>query len=63
MLTPIKQARLEREVPQWDLSNRTGIRASRLSQIENGRVEARPDEIERIAAALRVSLTSLGVNG
>lgn len=59
MLTQIKLIRLRAGRPQWEVARQAGIAPSRLSCIENGRVVARPDELERITSAL--GLTAGGV--
>lgn len=54
-LTAVKRVRLESGRRQIEVARSAGLNAPRLSLIENGWVEARPDEIERIAAALGVT--------
>lgn len=54
-LTPIKLKRLQKQMLQIELARRTGIPRARLSEIENGHVDARADEVERLATALEGS--------
>lgn len=58
-LTGIKLRRLEAGLLQVELAQRVHIARCRLSEIENGHVHPRPDELERIAAALGVSTNDL----
>jgi transcriptional regulator with XRE-family HTH domain len=58
-LTPVKQCRFERGILQLVLARRASIAWVRLSAIENGRAEAEPDELHRIAVALQVPLKAL----
>jgi len=58
-LTSMKLCRFERGVMQIVLARRAEIAWGRLSAIENGDAEARPDELQRIAAALQVPLKAL----
>ena len=58
-LTSMKLCRFERGVMQIVLAKRADIAWGRLSAIENGDAEARPDELQRIAAALQVPLKAL----
>ncbi len=48
----IKALRLLREKSQFDLSLDTKIPNYRLSLLETGKAEPRPDELERLAKAL-----------
>jgi transcriptional regulator with XRE-family HTH domain len=50
----LKLARVERRVKQIDVSRVTGIPTSRLSLIENGYADARPDELAAICSALKL---------
>ena len=63
MLTPIRRLRQERDIPQWVLAERTGIRAPRLSMIELKRVVPRPDELIRIAQVLGVPADVVAEHG
>ena len=58
-LTALKLCRFERGIMQMVLARRAAIACGRLSAIENGDAEARPDELERIAFVLRVPLDAL----
>ena len=58
-LTKMKLRRLERGFLQVELAHRANIARCRLSELENGHIEPRPDEIERLASALNVSVESL----
>jgi transcriptional regulator with XRE-family HTH domain len=61
-LTSLKLCRFERGVLQLELAKRAEIAYARLSEIENGRAEAHPEELERIAAVLDVPLDTLLVS-
>lgn len=50
--SPIKHARIDRNLTLFDLGRLTRINPGRLSMIERSLVTARPDEVERIAVAL-----------
>jgi hypothetical protein len=52
-LTSLKLCRFERGVMQFVLARRADIAWGRLSAIENGAAQARPDELQRIAAQRR----------
>ena len=58
-LTTVKLCRFERGVMQLELAKRAEIAYRRLSEIENGEAEPARDELERIAAALKVPLKTL----
>jgi transcriptional regulator with XRE-family HTH domain len=58
-LTTIKLRRLERGFLQVELAQRANIARCRLSELENGHIEPRLDEIERIARALDVPAEAL----
>ena len=60
-LTTVKLCRFERGVMQLELAKRADIAYRRLSEIENGEAEARPEELQRIAAVLDVPLDALGI--
>ena len=57
--TTVKLRRLERRLLQIEVAKRAAVACSRLSAIENGDVEAQPDELERIAAALDIPAQEL----
>ncbi len=52
MMKILKALRLLKEKSQFDLSLDTKIPNYRLSLLETGKAEARPDELERLAKAL-----------
>lgn len=45
-----------RDMTQSDLAKRAKIDNARLCRIENGKTQARADELERLAAALELSM-------
>ena len=51
-MTDVRQRRFQLGLLQLELAKRAGIACARLSQIESGTVEAQPDELQRITAAL-----------
>jgi len=51
----VKIFRMIRRKSQFEISLETGIPSYRISSIENGRVEATPRELERIAEALETT--------
>ena len=55
-LTTLKLTRFERGMMQMVLARRAAISCGRLSAIENGDSAAQPDELQRIADALKVPL-------
>jgi len=57
--TPLKLVRIQAGLRQVELELRTGIRRARLSEIENGWVEAKPEELSRLARALSVPVETL----
>lgn len=58
-LTRIKLRRLEAGLLQVELSQRAQIARARLSEIECGHVQPRPDELDRIAGVLGVKPSDL----
>ena len=48
----LKLTRIVKDISQWDLSQQTGIPNYRISLIENGRVEPKPEELKALAKAL-----------
>ena len=58
-LTAIKLRRLERGLLQIELAQHAQIARCRLSEIENGHVSPRRDEIRRLATALGVPIETL----
>ena len=55
----LREARLLRELTQMDLRLRTGINQNKISWIERGYVEPRPDEKKRLAEALQLPVEQL----
>jgi transcriptional regulator with XRE-family HTH domain len=53
MVAKIKIERIEAGLKQLEIAKATGIDRSRLSLIENSWVEARPEELQKIEAAIR----------
>ena len=51
----LKIARILKGTSQWDLSTKTGIPNYRISLIENGRVEPKPEELRALAEALQTT--------
>jgi len=58
-LTSLKLRRFERGLLQLEVARRAEIAWGRLSEIENGRVDPQPDEVQRIATALGISAQHL----
>jgi len=54
-LTSLRLRRFERGLLQMEVAKRADMSCCRLSEIENGRAEPQPDELQRIAAALGLS--------
>lgn len=54
----LKIERIRRGIKQFELSLQTGIRAPRLSVIENGRETPKPEELEAICRALKIDESS-----
>jgi len=61
-LTNLKHKRMLRGEKQWDLAQRTNIPNYRLSNLENGRAEPKPEELSILAEALGVSVAELEGN-
>ena len=55
----LKKARLLKELTQMDLRFATGINQCKISWIEKGYVEPRPDEKIRLARALQIPVEEL----
>ncbi len=51
----LKLTRIDKDISQWDLSQTTGIPNYRISLIENGRVEPKPEELKALAEALQTT--------
>lgn len=58
-LTSIKLARLRADRRQVEVVLATGIPRARYSEIECGYIQPRPDELERLAVVLGVSVEAL----
>lgn len=58
-MNKIKEARFFKKVSQALLALITGIQQARLSRIENDLVIPRPDEMQRIADALRATVADI----
>ncbi len=54
-LTSLRLRRFERGLLQMVVAKRAEMSCGRLSEIENGRAEPRPDELQRIAQVLGLS--------
>ena len=48
----LRRLRTSAEIPGRAVSNRAGISAGRLSEVERGLVQATPDELARIRRAI-----------
>ena len=48
----LRKARIDRNLRAIEVANKVKIHDTRLSKIENGHKEARPDELERLQAVL-----------
>jgi len=55
----LKKTRILKELNQFQVSIATGVSQSRISLIENGYVQPRDDEKERLANALRTPVDRL----
>lgn len=53
-LTSVKLRRFERGLLQMEVAKRAEIACCRLAEIENGGVEPRPDELQRLSLVLDV---------
>jgi len=58
-LTNLKHKRMVRGDKQWDLAQKTGIPNYRLSNLENGRAEPKPEELSILADVLGVSVAEI----
>jgi DNA-binding XRE family transcriptional regulator len=58
-LTPLRRARLEKGLTQWDLMLRTDIPQSKISMIEREYCTPSQQEARRIAKALRIKTTDI----
>ena len=55
----LRKIRFEQRVTQIDLMVKTGIWPSRISLLENGYLQPKPDEKEKLARALGVKIEEL----
>ena len=55
--------RAEKGITQFDLRIKTGINQSKISLAENGYIELRDDEKEKIAKALNCKVTDIFTTG
>jgi transcriptional regulator with XRE-family HTH domain len=55
----LRLERLKRRLTQFQLSQLTGIRPSRISMFENGIVQLRNSEIDKLCEALKVKRDKL----
>ncbi len=51
----LKVARIDKGLSQWDLAGETGIPNYRISLIETGRAQPKPEELEALAKALETT--------
>ncbi len=58
-LKRLKIERLKQGVKQWDLSQKTSIPNYRISNLENGRAEPKPEELSILADVLGVSVAEI----
>jgi transcriptional regulator with XRE-family HTH domain len=58
-MNKLRETRVVRRVTQFQLRLITGIHQSKLSMIENGLIEPREDERQKIAKALHVKLEEI----
>ena len=55
MTNQLRIIRAQKRVTQFQLRLQTGINATKISFIENGLIEPRPEEIKKLSKALGVS--------
>ncbi|MBO6046608.1 MAG: helix-turn-helix transcriptional regulator [Erysipelotrichaceae bacterium] len=55
----VREIRLEKDMTQQDLSNRTGVAPYYISRIENGRLNIRVDMLFKLAKGLGVDVTEI----
>ena len=58
-LTPLRYARLEAELTQFDVARKTGIPTGRISMLERGLLVPSDSEIRALARVLSVPLERL----
>lgn len=54
-MNKLREKRVVKQITQFQLRIATGIHQSKISMIENGLIEPRPDERRKLAEALGVS--------
>ena len=62
-LRPLRKVRMLKGLNQYDIACRTGITQSRLSLIENDYYEPKPEERQKLAEALGVSVEEIFPEG
>jgi transcriptional regulator with XRE-family HTH domain len=55
----IKIARIRQGQKQLELARQTGINSTRLSKIENGWEQPRPEEVSAIRVALKLDISAI----
>jgi len=60
-LTKLKLTRIEHERAQIDVAMQAGINPTRMNRLENGWLQPRADELQRIAGALGVPVGALAM--
>ncbi len=55
----LREVRVVKKISQFQLRLLTGIHQSKISMIENGLVQAREDEAQRLARALGVTVEEI----
>jgi len=58
-LTNLKHKRMFLGWKQWDLAQKSGIPNYKISNLENGRAEPKPEELSILAAALGVTVEEI----
>lgn len=59
----LREIRVVKRITQFQLRLATGVHQSKISFLENGLIEAREDEKERIAKALHVRVQDIWGSG
>ncbi|MFP5388763.1 MAG: helix-turn-helix domain-containing protein [Thermoleophilia bacterium] len=55
----LRRARLDREMTQEDVAERSGVHATEVSRIESGKRDPQVSTVERLAEAVGVSASDL----
>jgi transcriptional regulator with XRE-family HTH domain len=55
MANQLRVIRAQKRVTQFQLRLQTGLNATKISFIENGLIEAKPEEMKKLARALGVA--------